>query len=59
MKSLISKKAIDANGYPIPWYTYCFIHFLETKIPQARGGFEFLSSGLEIQLFGGRVERHV
>ena len=32
MKSILAKKPIDANGNPLPWYTYCFIHFLETRL---------------------------
>lgn len=32
MKSLSSKNAVDANGNPLPWYSYPAIHFLRDRL---------------------------
>lgn len=40
-KSFISKLPVDAQGQPIPWYTYAAIHFLESRLQSHFEIFEF------------------
>lgn len=41
-QSFHSKKSVDANGNPLPWYTYPFILFLK---PRLRSHFEIFEYG--------------
>jgi hypothetical protein len=40
-KSFYSKRSIDSNGQPIPWYTYSFIKFIEPRLKKNFDAFEF------------------
>ena len=53
-KSFRSASSVDANGKPIPWYTYSFIHFLEPRLPKNLRVFEY-GSGNSTLWFAERV----
>jgi len=40
-RSFYTKKAIDAQGKPIPWFTYSAIHFLENRLKSEFDVFEY------------------
>lgn len=40
-RSYYSKKSVDKNGNPLPWYTYPFLDFLEKRINNSMDVFEY------------------
>lgn len=50
------KQSVDANGDPIPWYTYTFTHFLEPRLMTYFEVFEY-GSGNSTRWYGQRVQR--
>ncbi|MFN3316915.1 MAG: FkbM family methyltransferase [Raineya sp.] len=41
IRSFHSKQSIDAQGKPIPWFTYSAIHFLEPRLQKSFDVFEY------------------
>jgi len=41
IRSYHSKQSVDAQGQPIPWFTYSFIHFLEKRLKKNFDVFEY------------------
>lgn len=41
VRSYHSKQSVDRKGEAIPWFTYCFIHFLEPRLHQEMTLFEY------------------
>lgn len=41
IRSFHSKQSIDAQGNPIPWFTYSAIHFLEPRLQKSFDIFEY------------------
>lgn len=51
-----SGRSEDADGNPIPWYTYSFILFLEPRIKKSFRVFEY-GSGNSTRWYASRVDR--
>lgn len=51
-------ESIDANGQPLPWYTYSFIDFLDTRLSKELRVFEF-GSGNSTIWYSERVKEVV
>jgi hypothetical protein len=56
-QSYHSKRSVDAEGKPLPWYTYPFILFLKPRIKPSFDVFEY-GSGNSTKWYAGRV-RHI
>lgn len=54
-RSYAAKQSIDANGNPLPWYTYAFIFFLEPRVKSSFEVFEY-GSGNSTRWYGARVK---
>ncbi|QRR01923.1 FkbM family methyltransferase [Dyadobacter sandarakinus] len=54
-KSYNLKQSVDAQGQPIPWYTYPFIRFLEPRLSPDLNVFEY-GSGNSTQWYAARVK---
>ncbi len=54
-RSYKAKQSIDANGNPLPWYTYAFIYFLNPRIKSSFEVFEY-GSGNSTRWYGARVK---
>ncbi|WP_439555380.1 FkbM family methyltransferase [Dyadobacter sp.] len=54
-KSFHSKQSVDANGKPLPWYTYPFILFLKPRLKPGFCVFEY-GSGNSTIWYAGQVE---
>jgi len=55
-KSFHSKQSVDANGDPLPWYTYPFILFLKPRIKSHFEVFEY-GSGNSTRWYAARVKQ--
>lgn len=55
-KSYETKKAVDKNGAPIPWYSYSFIAFIEERLSSDQSLFEY-GSGHSTLWFSNRVKQ--
>ena len=58
MRSRRQKMAVDADGRPLPWYTYPSIRFLEGRIPPRATVFEF-GMGNSTLWWSGRTQKVV
>ena len=56
-RSFNSKQSVDAEGNPIPWYTYTFIFFLKPRLSSGFEVFEY-GSGNSTRWYAARV-KHV
>lgn len=54
-KTYETKKAVDKNGNPIPWYSYSFIAFIEERLTSDLSLFEF-GSGHSTLWFAQKVK---
>lgn len=41
MRSYLTKRSVDADGRPLPWFTYPAIHFLEQRLEPGYRVFEY------------------
>jgi hypothetical protein len=57
-RSFKEKQSVDAQGRPLPWYTYPFIFFLESRIKPDFNVFEY-GSGNSTRWYGARVKKVV
>jgi hypothetical protein len=55
-RSYSTKQSVDAQGNPLPWYTYAFIFFLEPRIKPHFEVFEY-GSGNSTRWYGSRVKQ--
>ena len=53
-RSYHTKRSVDAQGNPLPWYTYPFIFFLKPRIKPTFEVFEY-GSGNSTKWYAGRV----
>jgi hypothetical protein len=54
--SFSTKQSVDAQGNPLPWYTYSFIFFLEPRVKPHFEVFEY-GSGNSTRWYGSRVKK--
>lgn len=54
-KSFHSKRSVDADGNPLPWYTYCFIIFFKPRVQSHFEVFEY-GSGNSTRWYAARVK---
>jgi hypothetical protein len=54
-QSFTQRMSIDATGNPIPWYTYSFIFFLESRLKQDFRVFEY-GSGNSTRWYSQRIK---
>jgi hypothetical protein len=54
-RSFDTRQSVDASGNPLPWYTYSFIFFLESRILPHFEVFEY-GSGNSTRWYGSRVK---
>lgn len=54
-RSYHTKQSVDADGNPLPWYTYGFIFFLKPRIKPEFRVFEY-GSGNSTRWYGARVK---
>lgn len=55
-RSFQTKQSIDANGDPLPWYTYPFISFLQPRVRPHFEVFEY-GSGNSTRWYAGKVKQ--
>ncbi|WP_026630774.1 FkbM family methyltransferase [Dyadobacter alkalitolerans] len=55
-RSFHTKQSVDANGDPLPWYTYPFILFLKPRLKPDFVVFEY-GSGNSTRWYGARVKQ--
>ena len=52
--SAVTKQSIDKSGNPLPWYSYSFINFIETRLKKTFNVFEW-GSGNSTIWFASRI----
>jgi hypothetical protein len=53
-RSFKTKQSVDANGQPLPWCTYPFINFIESRLTKQMNVFEY-GSGNSTRWYAARV----